>query len=221
MAWRGVRSQGRTKWTQQSLTLFSALSAHGAQLLQRSPRRRLVALGEAGRALQADLSLSFLMCRWLYQQPCTASPSKTCSAGALRAVQELCSRQTCAPGLQGPVLVPPGTIQQPCGWQPAAYCSATRKQVQLFRAGQNPGWDKGPALPSSMPAGPLRAWASSTAALLPGSADIPGYPRIIQVPMKYPELRGRGTSETQTCNAPEWGPAGTEQPEPQPGQCRT
>lgn len=91
MAWRGVQSQGRTKWTQQSLTLFSALSAHGAHLLQRSPRRRLVALGEAGRALQADLSLSFLMCRWLYQQPCTASPSKTCSAGALQQA-DLCTR---------------------------------------------------------------------------------------------------------------------------------
>lgn len=63
-----------------------------------------------------------------------------------------------------------------------------------------------------MPAAPLRAEASWRAAPSPGSAGVPGYPRVIRVPTKHPELGGRGTSETQTCGSPERGRAGAAWP---------
>jgi len=72
--------------------------------------------------------------------------------------------------------------------RPSSSPLSHKKAGQFFCAGQNPGWVKGTALPSLMPAGPLLAQAS-TAAPLPGPADIPGYPHVIQVPVKYPKLR--------------------------------
>lgn len=117
---------------------------------------------------------------------------------------ELCSRQTRA---------------CPTGYDPAALWLAARssplghgKAGQLSCRGQNPGWDKGAAPPSLMPAGPLRAEASSRAAPPLGSAGVPGYPRVIQVPTEHPELGGRGLLETQTCDSPERGRAGAAWP---------